>query len=127
VSVDPEDDIGNHRQVSDARSLVELQINEVRNSQWHEATVTVRNLRGPVFRGARFHRVDDTADLIDLELTRIVWYDRDVAEIPGGHTALVTLRGQGARVLRSGTRSDGWQQIEGDNGPHPGGFVGASR
>ncbi|MEU4160562.1 hypothetical protein [Actinoplanes sp. NPDC026670] len=88
--------------------------------------MTVRNLRGLVFRGARFLRVDGTADLIDLELTRIVWYGRDVPEIPGGHTALVTLRGQGARVLRSGSPSDGWQQIEGENGPHPRGFVGAS-
>jgi hypothetical protein len=101
-------------------SQVELQIDEVRNSQWAEATVTVRNLRGPVFRGARFHRVSDSADPIDLELTRIVWYQRTVDELPGGHTALVTLRGRGARVLRSGTRADGWQSIEGRNGPGSG-------
>ena len=106
-------------QVSDTRGFVELQIDEVRNSQWTEATVTVRNLRGTVFRGARFHRVKHSEDLIDLELTQIVWYQKSVHEIPGGHTALVTLLGSGARVLRSGTVADGWQHIEGLNGPHP--------
>ncbi|RSM56885.1 hypothetical protein DMB66_32645 [Actinoplanes sp. ATCC 53533] len=110
-------DVGDHRRVSDARSHVELQIDDVRNSQWTEATVTVRNLGNPVRRGARFHRASDSADLIDLELTRIVWYQRTVDEIPAGHTALVTLRGSGARVLRPGTMADGWQRIEGHNGP----------
>jgi hypothetical protein len=114
------DRVGDHRQMSAARSPVELQIHEVTNSQWAEATVTVRNLGGMVFRGARFHRIDDVPDLIDLELTRIIWYQRTVDEIPGGHTALVTLRGSGARVLRSGTVADGWQRIEGRNGSTPG-------
>ncbi|GAA4950547.1 hypothetical protein GCM10025331_43570 [Actinoplanes utahensis] len=99
---------------------MELQINEVRNSQWAEATVTVRNLGGTVFRGARFHRVDGAEHLIDLELTRIIHYQRTVDELSGGHTALVTLSGSGARVLRSGTLADGWQCIEGHNGPTPG-------
>ncbi|MEV4280021.1 hypothetical protein [Actinoplanes xinjiangensis] len=98
------------------RNRVELQINEVRNSQWTEATVTVRNLGGTVFRGARFHRVSDSAEPIDLELTQIVWYQRTVDEIPIGHTALITLSGTGARTLRSGTPADGWQSIEGRNG-----------
>ena len=114
------DDVRDHRQVSDAQSFMELQIDQVRNSQWTEATVTVRNLRGTVFRGARFHRVNDSADPIDLELTRIEWYQREVEQLPGGHTALVTLSGSGARVLRSGTVADGWQSIEGLNGPNPG-------
>jgi hypothetical protein len=118
--LDSVDGVGDHRPVNADRSLVELQINEVRNSQWTEATVTVRNLGGPVFRGARFHRVNDSAELIDLELTRIVWYQRTVDEIPGGHTALITLSGSGARVLRSGTQADGWQSIEGRNGSRPG-------
>jgi hypothetical protein len=106
--------------VSDADGLVELQINEVRNSQWSEATVTVRNLRGTVFLGARFHRVSDSSNLIDLELAHIEWYQRSVDEIPVGHTALVTLRGSGARTLRPGTKADGWQSIEGRNGPRLG-------
>ncbi|GIF16267.1 hypothetical protein FHX34_104765 [Actinoplanes teichomyceticus] len=78
--------------------------------------MVVRNLGGTVFRGARFHRVDDSADLIDLELTQIIRYERTVDEIPRGHTALVTLSGSGARVLRSGTIADGWQRIGGRNG-----------
>ncbi|MFF5081700.1 hypothetical protein ACFY36_32015 [Actinoplanes sp. NPDC000266] len=106
--------------MSDARSFVELQIDEVRNSQRAEATVTVRNLRGTVFRGARFHRVDDSADVIDLELTQIIWYQRTVDEIPAGHTALVTLRGPDTRILRSGSITGGWQRIEGRNGPSAG-------
>lgn len=110
------DGIGNYLHVSGDRGLVELQIQEVLNSQWAEATVTVRNLGGAVGRGARFHRVTDSADLIDLELTQIIWYQRKVDEIPRGHTALVTLSGSGARVLRSGTIADGWQCIEGRNG-----------
>jgi hypothetical protein len=107
--------------VSDTRSRVELQIDEVRNSQWTEATATVRNLGGLVRRGARFDRVDGSADVIDLELTQIVRYQEAVDEIPGGHTALVTLRGSGARVLRSGTTASGWQRLEGRNGPSSGG------
>ena len=111
------DDVRDDRRVSDAESFVELQIVEVLNSQWTEATATVRNLRGMVFRGARFHRVVDSADQIDLELAQIVWYERTVDGIPGGHTAVVTLKGSSARVLRSGTVADGWQRIEGLNGP----------
>ncbi len=114
------DDVRDDRQVSDAQSFVELQIDQVRNSQWTQATVTVRNLRGPVFRGARFLRVSDSADPIDLELIQIDWYQRTVDELPAGHTALVTLSGSGARILRPGTLADGWQSIEGLNGPHPG-------
>ncbi|MCO8274718.1 hypothetical protein M1L60_29390 [Actinoplanes sp. TRM 88003] len=105
--------------MSDAESFAELQIAEILNSQWTEATATVRNLRGTVFRGARFHRTSDSADPIDLELTQIVWYEQTVDELPGGHTAVVTLSGSDARVLRSGTVADGWQRIEGLNGPSP--------
>ena len=120
AEIDRVDDVRDYRHVSDAQSLVELQIHEVRNSQWTQATVTVRNLGGRVFRGARFHRVNDSADPIDLELTQIVWYQSTVDEIPRGHTALVTLSGSDARVLRSGTVADGWQRIEGLNGPNLG-------
>ncbi|HWS31488.1 MAG TPA: hypothetical protein VN408_01955 [Actinoplanes sp.] len=106
--------------MNDTGDAVELQISEVRNSQWTEATVTVRNLRGPAFRGARFQLLDGAADVIDLELIRILWYDRTVDEIPRGHTALITLSGTGAQALRPGTLADGFQSIEGHNGPHPG-------
>jgi hypothetical protein len=61
--------------MNDRPQEVELQIYEVRGSGEIEATVIVRNLRGPVFRGARFHRVSDSAEPIDLELTHILRYD----------------------------------------------------
>ncbi|MEV4135660.1 hypothetical protein AB0J72_26225 [Dactylosporangium sp. NPDC049742] len=96
-------------------NAVELQICEVRACDRTEATATVRNLRGSVFRSARFRRVSDSPDPIDLELTGIIWYGRAVDEILAGHTALVTLRGAAAPILRSGNLSDGWQSIEGCN------------
>jgi hypothetical protein len=96
-----------------------LQICEIRDLGLTEVIVTVRNLGGAVFRGARFDRVSDSVDRIDLELTQIIWYGRTVDEIRAGHTALVTLRGRGASTLRSGTLDDGWQHIEGRNSPAP--------
>ncbi|MEV0564880.1 hypothetical protein [Dactylosporangium sp. NPDC050588] len=101
--------------MEDISNGVELQICELRAFNRAEATATVRNLRGPVFRSARFCRVSDSPDPIDLELTEISWYGRAVDEIPTGHTALVTPRGAAASILRSGNLSDGWQCIEGCN------------
>ncbi|WP_441249024.1 hypothetical protein [Kitasatospora sp. McL0602] len=60
-----------------------------------EATVTVRCMLGPVRRGARFDRIRDSAEAIDLELTQILAYRRSVEELDPVHTALVTLRGTG--------------------------------
>jgi hypothetical protein len=100
--------------MDDVPNDVELQICEVRGSGETGATVTVRNLRGPVFRGARFLRVSDSAEPIDLKLTHILWYHRTVDEVPPGHTALVTLRGSGAITLRPPARTS-WQRIEGRN------------
>lgn len=105
--------------MNDTSNGVELQIDEIRSASYTEAIVTVRNLRGRVFRGARFHRVSNLPDPIDLELTHILWYGRTVDEIPTGHTALITLRGSAARALRSGTPTDGWHSIEGRNPQRP--------
>lgn len=105
--------------MNDTSNGVELQIDEVRSASNTEAIVTVRNLRGPVLRGARFHRAGNVPDPIDLELTHILWYGRAVDEIPAGHTALITLRGSAARALRSGSLADGWHSIEGHNPQNP--------
>ncbi|WUH89788.1 hypothetical protein OG900_06345 [Streptomyces sp. NBC_00433] len=48
---------------------------------------------GPVRRGARFGRIRDSAEAIDLELTQTLAYHRSVEELDPVHTALVTLRG----------------------------------
>lgn len=95
----------------------ELQIDRIDAADTVKATVVVRCLRGPVRLGARFHRIRGAADAIDLELTNIVCYGRPVGELDASHTAIVTLRGTGARHLTPGTPADGWQVIRGTNPP----------
>jgi hypothetical protein len=82
-----------------------------------EATATVRCLLGPVRRGARFDRIRDSAEPIDLELTQILAYHRSAEELDPVHTAFVTLRGTGAQLLTSATPHSGWQVIQGTNPP----------
>ncbi|MEV7733817.1 hypothetical protein AB0O75_17325 [Streptomyces sp. NPDC088921] len=77
----------------------ELQIHEVRSATATEVTVVVRCLRGPVRLGARFSLVRDTRAPIDLTVTSIVRYNRPDPTVDAGHSALVTLRGTGAREL----------------------------
>lgn len=96
---------------------VALQIDEIRDIGATEMTVTVRNLRGPVRQGARFHRLSGRREPVDLQLVRILWYGRPVGELPAAHTALVTLRGAGLAALRSGSLTDGWQGLGGRNPP----------
>jgi hypothetical protein len=96
---------------------VELQIDQVSAADAAEATVIVRCLRHPVRLGARFHRIRDAAEPIDLELTQIVFYGRAVEELEPVHTALVSLRGTGALHLLPGTSASGWQVIQGTNPP----------
>ncbi|MFE0422086.1 hypothetical protein [Streptomyces sp. NPDC058953] len=97
---------------------MELQIDEVRSASAVEATATVRCILGPVRRGARFTLVGDPAQAVDLQLVRIeAWGSRFVEELDPVHTALVTLRGTGIRLLRSGAPHSGWQSIRGVNPP----------
>ncbi|WP_405910231.1 hypothetical protein OG742_42150 [Streptomyces sp. NBC_00828] len=95
---------------------VELQIDQVTIVSSAEATATVRCVLGPVRRGARFDRIRDSAEAIDLELTQILAYvGRSVEELDPVHTALVTLRGKGVQLLTSAAPSSRWQAIRGTN------------
>ncbi|MEW1566217.1 hypothetical protein AB0454_24925 [Streptomyces sp. NPDC093509] len=98
---------------SDSSSV--LQIDRVVVASLEQATVTVRCLRGPVRRGARFDRLRGSAQAIELTLTQAVVYGRRVAALDTGLTAFVTLRGEGVEHLKSGTLASGWQVIEGAN------------
>jgi hypothetical protein len=95
----------------------ELQIDQINAADTVTATIVVRCLRGPVRLGARFHRIRGAAEAIDLELTHIVSYGRAVEQLDTAHTALVTLRGTGARHLMPGSPASGWQVIQGTNPP----------
>ncbi|MFC8593218.1 hypothetical protein [Streptomyces atroolivaceus] len=97
---------------------VELQIDRVTIVNPAEATATVRCMLGPVRCGARFDRIRNSAEAIDLELTRILAYPgRSAEDLDPVHTALVTLRGTGAQHLTSATPRYGWQAIQGTNPP----------
>lgn len=98
--------------------VVELQIDQVRSASAVEATATVRCIRGPVRRGARFTAVGDSAQAVDLHLVQIqVWGRHFVEELDPVHTALVTLRGTGVQLLRSSAPHVGWQSVRGLNPP----------
>ncbi|MEU9336290.1 hypothetical protein AB0D49_24425 [Streptomyces sp. NPDC048290] len=97
------------------RVEVELQIDQVTIVTPAEATATVRCVLGPVRRGARFDRIRDSAEAIDLELTQILAYRRSVEELDPVHTALVTLRGAGVQHLTSAFQGSRWQTIRGTN------------
>ncbi|WP_030245749.1 hypothetical protein [Streptomyces sp. NRRL S-350] len=94
---------------------VELAVDQVTIVNPAEATATVRCILGPVRRGARFDRIRDSAEAIDLELTQILAYHRSVEELDPVHTALVTLRGAGVQFLTSATPRSRWQTIRGTN------------
>ncbi|MFJ6014861.1 hypothetical protein [Streptomyces sp. NPDC092952] len=96
---------------------VELQIDQVTAVTATEATATVRCILGPVRRGARFDRIRDAVEGIDLELTQIRVHHRSVEELDPVHTALVTLRGRGVRHLRSASPGSRWQVVRGTNPP----------
>jgi hypothetical protein len=95
---------------------VELQIDRVVSADVAEATVTVRCLRGPVGRGARFDQLGGSAQAIDLELTQILVYGHDVDALDTGVTALVTLRGEDVQRLESGAPATGWQVLQAASG-----------
>jgi hypothetical protein len=107
--------------VSEALSLgsrcssVELQIDRVIVASLEQATVSVRCLRGPVRRSARFNRLSGLVQAIELTLTQALVYGHRVAQPDTGLTAFVTLRGQGVQRLKSGSLASGWQVIEGAN------------
>src|SRR3954452_3615981 len=87
---------------------VELEVDQVTIVNPAEATVVVRCLRGPVRCGARFDHIRDSAEAIDLEVTRILAYGRrSIDELGPAHTALVTLRGTGGQLLMSATPTSG--------------------
>ncbi|MEU8589529.1 hypothetical protein AB0C59_21395 [Streptomyces sp. NPDC048664] len=94
---------------------VEPQIDRVVVASLEQATVSVRCLRGPVRRGARFQRLDGSVQAMDLTLTHAVVHRHRVTELDTGLTAFVTLRGEGVHHLKSGTPVSGWQVIEGTN------------
>jgi hypothetical protein len=96
---------------------VELAIDQVTIVNPVEATATVRCMVGPVRCGARFDRIHDSAEAIDLQLTQILAYHRSVEELDPVHTALVTLRGTGVQLLTSATPHSPWQTIRGTNPP----------
>ncbi|MEV0414049.1 hypothetical protein AB0I68_25355 [Streptomyces sp. NPDC050448] len=87
----------------------EMYIDHVEAADEAEATVVVRCMVGPVLLGARFHQVRCADVEIDLELTRILFYRRDVDRLDPVCTAMVTLRGAGALRLR------GRSTIQGSN------------
>ncbi|MEU9393663.1 hypothetical protein AB0D86_27145 [Streptomyces sp. NPDC048324] len=97
---------------------VDLQIDRVIVASFEKATVSVRCLRGPVRRGARFNRLSGSAEAIDLTMTHAVVYGHRVAELDTGLTAFVALRGDGVQHLISGASASGWQVIQGAN-PSP--------
>ncbi|WP_217548057.1 hypothetical protein [Streptomyces sp. GbtcB6] len=97
------------------RHSVELQIDRVIVASLEQVTLSVRCLRGPVRRGARFNRLSGSAQAIDLKLTQTVFFRHRVAALDTGLTAFVTLRGEGVQHLKSGTLASGWQVIEGVN------------
>lgn len=97
---------------------VELQIDQVTMVNPVEVTATVRCVAGPARLGARFDRIRGSADTIELELTQILAHPGlAVAAVDPVHTALVTLRGAGGRLLASATAGSGWQTIQGSNPP----------
>ncbi|MFF0744997.1 hypothetical protein ACFYVL_31810 [Streptomyces sp. NPDC004111] len=96
---------------------VELQIDQATVVSATEAIAAVRCTLGPVRRGARFDRLRDLAEAIDLELTQILAYHRSVEELDPVHTALVTLQGRGVQHLTSATPGSHWQVIQGTNPP----------
>ncbi|SEE22830.1 hypothetical protein SAMN05216532_7413 [Streptomyces sp. 2231.1] len=61
--------------------------------------MSVRCLRGPVRRGARFNSLSNSAQALDLTLTQAVVYGHRVAQLDTGLTAFVTLRGEGVQHL----------------------------
>ncbi|MEX0171225.1 hypothetical protein [Streptomyces sp. LMG1-1-1.1] len=98
---------------------MELAIDQVTVVDPAEATAAVRCMVGPVRRGARFDRLHDSAEAIDLELVQILAYRRSVEELDAVHTALVALRGAGVQLLTSATPCTRWQAIRGTNPPPP--------
>lgn len=93
----------------------ELQIHQVQSVDETGAIAVVRCIRGPVRLGARFYWVCGAVASINLEVTRILCYGHPVDTLDPVHSALVTLRGSGARELRPGSRTSGWQIIQGSN------------
>lgn len=90
------------------RGGVELQIARIIVVSLEQATVHVRCLRGPVHRGARFNRLRDSAQALDLTLTQAVVHGHRVAHLDTGLTAFVTLRGEGVQHLMPGGPTSGW-------------------
>ncbi|CAL9338890.1 hypothetical protein SUDANB120_00226 [Streptomyces sp. enrichment culture] len=95
----------------------ELQIAHLRAADETQATAVVRFIRGPVRLGARFHRLRDAPEPIDLELTRILFYGRPVDALDPAHTALVTLRGAGTTLLGPDHSTVGRHTLQGTNPP----------
>lgn len=106
-----------HANPDEHAAEVELQIDQATVATATEAIATVRCTLGPVRRGARFDRLRDSAEAIDLELTQILAYHRSVEELDPVHTALVTLQGRGVPHLTSATPGSRWQVIQGTNPP----------
>ncbi|WP_435174357.1 hypothetical protein [Actinacidiphila sp. bgisy145] len=96
---------------------VELEIDQVTVVNPTEATATVRCMLGPVRCGARFDRIRDSVDAIDLAVTQILRYGRAIDELEPVHTGLVTFLGTGIQLLTSSTPSTPWQVIQGTNRP----------
>ncbi|MGW5276045.1 hypothetical protein ACWEQP_26425 [Streptomyces sp. NPDC004044] len=86
---------------------VELAIDQVTIVNPAKATASVRCRLGPVGRGARFDRIRDSAEAIDLKLTLILAHHRSVERLDPVHTALVTLQGTGVQLLTSATPRSG--------------------
>lgn len=98
---------------------VELAIDQVTIVGPSEATATVRCMLGPVRLGARFDRITDSTEAIDLELTQILaYFGRPVGELDPVHTALVTLHGIGVHRLTSAAARFRWPVVQGAN-PSP--------
>ncbi|MGW2282045.1 hypothetical protein [Streptomyces sp. NPDC001770] len=97
---------------------VELVIDQFNLVGPAEATATVRCVLGPVRLGARFDRIIDSTETVDLELTQILaYFGRAVEELDPVHTAFVTLHGTGVRLLVPAAAGSRRPVIQGTNPP----------
>lgn len=79
-----------------------LQIADVVSQAADVVVVAVRCLSGPARLHTRFEFVWETSRRVDLLLTRIEWYGRDVDTLDQAHTARVTFSGRGADSVGPG-------------------------
>ncbi|GAA0797702.1 hypothetical protein Sya03_53100 [Spirilliplanes yamanashiensis] len=86
---------------------VELEVHEVRPREPAGLPVVVRCISGRLRVGSPLHEIRETAEPVDLVVTRIRRYDRDLPYLDPAATALLTLAGPPDARVRSGTHLRG--------------------